>query len=230
MKHLIEELNEKTYTYKYTLVEGDALKDKFEKISFEVQLEASSNGGTISKMKSKYYNKGDFMITEEDIKAGKEKVLGMYKVVEAYLLQNPEVLCLDFLVSKLVLLVSHVYYVAVCLLLPGFSFLDFENKNHTCSNFNCMKHLIEELNEETYTYKYTLVEGDALKDKFEKISFEVQLEASSDGGTISKMKSKYYTKGDFVLTEEDIKAGKEKVLGMYKVVEAYLLQNPDAYV
>ncbi|KAA8527671.1 hypothetical protein F0562_035460 [Nyssa sinensis] len=156
MKHLIEELNEKTYTYKYTLVEGDALKDKFEKISFEVLLEASSNGGTISKMKSKYYNKG--------------------------------------------------------------------------SNFNCMKHLVEELNEETYTYKYTLVEGDALKDKFEKISFEVQLEASSDGGTISKMKSKYYTKGDFVLTEEDIKAGKEKVLGMYKVVEAYLLQNPDAYV
>ncbi|KAA8527667.1 hypothetical protein F0562_035464 [Nyssa sinensis] len=93
-----------------------------------------------------------------------------------------------------------------------------------------MKHRIDELNEETYTYRYTLVEGDALKDKFDKISFEVKLEGSPDGGTISKMTSKYYTKGDFVLTEEDIKAGKEKALGMYKVVEAYLQENPDAYV
>lgn len=33
-----------------------------------------------------------------------------------------------------------------------------------------------------------------------------------------------------MLKEEDIKAGKEKVLMMYQVVEAYLLQNPDAYV
>ncbi|KAA8527672.1 hypothetical protein F0562_035459 [Nyssa sinensis] len=97
-------------------------------------------------------------------------------------------------------------------------------------NINYMKHRIDELNEETYTYRYTLVDGDALKDKFDKISFEVKLEGSPDGGTISKMTSKYYTKGDFVLTEEDIKAGKEKALGMYKVVEAYLQENPDAYV
>ncbi|KAA8548707.1 hypothetical protein F0562_000391 [Nyssa sinensis] len=98
------------------------------------------------------------------------------------------------------------------------------------SNFNFTKHQIDELNEETYTYKYTLIEGDALMDKFEKISFEVKLEASPDGGTISKMTTKFYTKGDFVLTEEEIKAGMEKALGMYKVVDAYLLQNPDVYV
>ncbi|KAA8549685.1 hypothetical protein F0562_001297 [Nyssa sinensis] len=150
MKHRIDELNEKTYTYTYTLIEGEALMDKFEKISFEVKLEASPNGGTISKM--------------------------------------------------------------------------------TRKNFNFTKHQIDELNEETYTYKYTLIEGDALMDKFEKISFEVKLEASPDGGTISKMTTKFYTKGDFVLTEEEIKAGMEKALGMYKVVEAYLLQNPDVYV
>ncbi|KAA8548704.1 hypothetical protein F0562_000388 [Nyssa sinensis] len=97
-------------------------------------------------------------------------------------------------------------------------------------NFNYMKHRIDELNEKTYTYTYTLIEGDALMDKLEKICFEVKLERSPNGGTVSKMTSKYYTKDDFVLTEEEIKAGKDKVLGMYKVVEAYLLQNPDAYV
>ncbi|KAA8527669.1 hypothetical protein F0562_035456 [Nyssa sinensis] len=96
-------------------------------------------------------------------------------------------------------------------------------------NFSYMKHYIDELNEKTCTYKYTLVEGDALMDKLEKISFEVKLEAAPNGGTISKMTSKYYPKGDFVLTEDEIKAGKEKALGMYKVVEAYLQENPDAY-
>ncbi|MBA0813341.1 hypothetical protein Gohar_027200 [Gossypium harknessii] len=68
-----------------------------------------------------------------------------------------------------------------------------------------------------------------MMDKLEKISYEVKFESTADGGSINKMTSTYYTKGDFVLTEEEIKAGKEKALAMYKVVEAYLLQNPDAY-
>lgn len=97
-------------------------------------------------------------------------------------------------------------------------------------NFNSVKYHIDELSEENYTYKYTLLEGDALVENLEKITYEVKFESSASGGTISKVTSKYYTKGDFMLKEEDIKAGKDKVLMMYKVVEAYLLQNPDAYV
>ncbi|KAM7485280.1 hypothetical protein LguiA_001289 [Lonicera macranthoides] len=92
-----------------------------------------------------------------------------------------------------------------------------------------LKYKIDELSEETYTYNYTLVEGDALTDKLEKIAYEVKFEACPNGGTISKMTSKYYTLGDFVVQEEDVKAGKEKATGMYKAVEAYLVQNPDAY-
>ncbi|XP_017226233.1 major strawberry allergen Fra a 1-2-like [Daucus carota subsp. sativus] len=97
-------------------------------------------------------------------------------------------------------------------------------------NFSSVKYHIDELNEDKYTYNYTLLEGDALVENLEKITYEVKFESSSSGGTISKVTSKYYTKGDFMLKEEDIKSGKEKVLMMYKVVEAYLLQNPDAYV
>jgi hypothetical protein len=48
-------------------------------------------------------------------------------------------------------------------------------------------------------------------------------------GAKNKMTTKYHTKDDVVIKEEEIKAGKEKVLGMYEVVEGYLLQNPDAY-
>lgn len=58
---------------------------------------------------------------------------------------------------------------------------------------------------------------------------EVKFEPAPDGGSTSRVICKYYTKGDFKLNEEDIKAGKEKVLGLFKVVEAYLLENPNAY-
>ncbi|KAK4491590.1 hypothetical protein RD792_002344 [Penstemon davidsonii] len=98
------------------------------------------------------------------------------------------------------------------------------------SDLTNLKYRIDELNEETFTYNYTVIEGDALTDKLEKITHEIKLETTLDGGTVSKVTSKYHTKGDFSLNEEDVKAGKEKVLGVYKVVEAYLLQNPNAYV
>ncbi|XP_062150332.1 major allergen Pru ar 1-like [Alnus glutinosa] len=97
------------------------------------------------------------------------------------------------------------------------------------SQFSTVKNRIDELNEETYSYKYTVIEGDALADKLELIVHEVQFEATTEGGSKNKMTTKYHTKGDIVIKEEEIKAGKEKVLGMYKVVEGYLLQNPDAY-
>ncbi|KAI4338323.1 hypothetical protein L6164_016663 [Bauhinia variegata] len=71
-----------------------------------------------------------------------------------------------------------------------------------------MKNRIDEANEETFTYKYTLLEGDALKDKFESITHEVKFEGTTDGGSKNKMTITYQTKGDFQLNEEDIKEGK----------------------
>ncbi|XP_024996288.1 major allergen Pru ar 1-like [Cynara cardunculus var. scolymus] len=92
-----------------------------------------------------------------------------------------------------------------------------------------VKHHINELNEKTLTYKYTLIEGEGISDKIEKVSYDIKFEGSPDGGTISKMTTTIYTHGDFELKEK-LKAGKEEVLGLYKVVEVYLLKNPDAYI
>ncbi|XP_073030564.1 major allergen Pru ar 1-like [Primulina eburnea] len=96
-------------------------------------------------------------------------------------------------------------------------------------NFKSLKYRVDELNEESLVYKYTLIEGEALTDKLEKITYEIKFEATEDGGSVSNVTSKYYTIGDFLLKEDEVKAGKEKVIGMYKVVEAHLLQNPNAY-
>ncbi|PWA66830.1 START-like domain, Bet v I type allergen [Artemisia annua] len=93
-----------------------------------------------------------------------------------------------------------------------------------------VKHQIDELDEKSLTYKYTLIEGNGISDKIEKVSYDIKFEGLQDGGTISKIITTIYTHGDFEIKDEDLKAGKEKVLGLYKVVEAYLLTTPDAYV
>nr|GEU57301.1 major allergen Pru ar 1-like [Tanacetum cinerariifolium] len=79
-----------------------------------------------------------------------------------------------------------------------------------------VKHQIDKLDDKTFAYKYTLIEGIGISDKIEKVSYDIKFEASSDGGTISKMTMTIYTRGDFEIKEEELKAVKEKVLGLYK--------------
>ncbi|XP_050373557.1 major allergen Pru ar 1-like [Argentina anserina] len=104
--------------------------------------------------------------------------------------------------------------------------INFTEGSHIIS----VRNRVDEVDDENYVYNYTLIEGDvSVMEKLEFISYEVKFEATPEGGSKNRMVSKYHTKGGIVLNEEDIKAGREKALGMYKVVEAYLLQNPDVY-
>ncbi|BBG93136.1 MLP-like protein 423 [Prunus dulcis] len=97
------------------------------------------------------------------------------------------------------------------------------------SHYSYVKHRIDGLDKDNFVYSYSLVEGDALSDKVEKISYEIKLVASADGGSIIKSTSNYHTTGDVEIKEEDVKAGKEKATGLFKLIENYLVANPDAY-
>ena len=88
---------------------------------------------------------------------------------------------------------------------------------------------IDEVDTEKLTYNYTVIESDVLGDVVDKISYATKVIAGTDGGSILKNTSTYYTKGHHVITDEQIKQGKEKSFGLFKIVEAYLLANPDAY-
>ncbi|XP_057957678.1 major allergen Pru ar 1-like [Malania oleifera] len=97
------------------------------------------------------------------------------------------------------------------------------------SHLKYMKHKIEEVDEEKLTYKYTVIEGDALLEKLESISYEIKMESTPDGGCKGSNTSTYYPKPGFEAKEDEIKAGKEKAKAIYKAAEAYLIANPDIY-
>lgn len=92
-----------------------------------------------------------------------------------------------------------------------------------------MKHKTDGLDKEKFTYNYSVVEGGPLSETIEKISYETKLVASPDGGSIFKSTSKYYTKENTEINEEQVKAEEEKASGVFKAVEGYLVANPDAY-
>ncbi|XP_021291509.1 major allergen Pru ar 1-like [Herrania umbratica] len=97
------------------------------------------------------------------------------------------------------------------------------------NQFTYMKQRIDGIDKENFSYRYTVIEGDALMGALEKISNENKFEAAYDGGSMCKSSCSYYTIGDIDIKEEEIKAGKEKASVMFKAIEAYLLANPDAY-
>ncbi|KAG6758743.1 hypothetical protein D5086_018950 [Populus alba] len=96
------------------------------------------------------------------------------------------------------------------------------------TGYKYVKERIDVIDKENCIYEYTMIEGDVLGSEFEKVSNVVKFEASPDGGSICKGSSKYYTIGDIKVNEEEIDAFKEKQMGLFKAIEAYLLANPDA--
>ncbi|KAB1213912.1 Major allergen Pru av 1 [Morella rubra] len=97
------------------------------------------------------------------------------------------------------------------------------------SQFKYVKHKIDEVDQVNFKYSYSLIEGDALGEVLEKITYETTFVPSPDGGCILKSTSKYHTKGGHEIKEEQVKAGKEKAAGLFKAVEAYLVAHPEEY-
>ncbi|KAK1419237.1 hypothetical protein QVD17_28400 [Tagetes erecta] len=94
-----------------------------------------------------------------------------------------------------------------------------------------VKHKVDALDEEKMVYAYTLIEGgEVATEKIESISYEMKFENSPNGGCIGNNTSKYHIKEGFEIKEDDIKEGKERALGVFKAIEAFLIENPNAYV
>ncbi|KAJ7955170.1 Major allergen d 1 [Quillaja saponaria] len=93
----------------------------------------------------------------------------------------------------------------------------------------CFKEKIEAIDKENFTNLSSITEGDVLNERLEKVTYGKKIIATPDGGSIVKNTSKYFTKGDAGVKEEGVKAGQQRIDGLFKLIEAYLLANPDAY-
>ncbi|KAK4759253.1 hypothetical protein SAY87_022384 [Trapa incisa] len=69
------------------------------------------------------------------------------------------------------------------------------------------------------------IEGDVLLNIFEKVSYEIKFEAHH-GGSVCKIKVKFFVVGDVQLDENELEEGKEKFVGLFRAVEGYVLANP----
>lgn len=90
-----------------------------------------------------------------------------------------------------------------------------------------VKHKVEAPDNESFSYCYSIIEGDALANTLEKTSYEVKITASPEGGSVCKNESMYFTKGDGEITEEKIMAVKEKACALFKAIEACLVACPE---
>ncbi|GMI80177.1 MLP-like protein 423 [Hibiscus trionum] len=93
--------------------------------------------------------------------------------------------------------------------------------------YQYVKHQVDAVDKANLSYSYSVTEGGSLGIKLEKISYENKFAAAAGGGTLCKSLMKFYTIGDYVYTEEDIKAFIQRTEVLYKGVEAYLLANPN---
>ncbi|XP_047337099.1 major strawberry allergen Fra a 1-3-like [Impatiens glandulifera] len=97
------------------------------------------------------------------------------------------------------------------------------------SHVGYVRNRIDFLDEENLVCKYTMIEGDPLGvNNLECIAYEVRFESiANNEGCICNITSNYHTLGDLEkIEEEEIKAGKESGVAIFKVIENYLLDNP----
>ncbi|XP_050232013.1 major allergen Pru ar 1-like [Mercurialis annua] len=96
--------------------------------------------------------------------------------------------------------------------------------------YKYMKNKIDVIDSENFVYSYTTIEGDPWMESLDRVSYDVKIAASADGGSICKSTISYFPKGDAVIDERQINDDQETMMamGMFKAVEAYVLAYPDA--
>ncbi|GLT69590.1 hypothetical protein SLA2020_417300 [Shorea laevis] len=99
----------------------------------------------------------------------------------------------------------------------------------TIKKITFLKDRVDEVDHTNFKYNYSVIEGGPVGDTLEKISNEIKIVATPDGGSILKISNKYHTKGNHEVKAEQVKASKEMGETLLRAVESYLLAHSDAY-
>ncbi|OWM88122.1 hypothetical protein CDL15_Pgr016695 [Punica granatum] len=89
---------------------------------------------------------------------------------------------------------------------------------------------IDVLDSENFIYRITLIEGSSLFERVESVVYEVTYADLGNNNCVVRVATEYHPKRGLTLKEEDIMARKTTTIGFYKIMVAYLMANPDAYM
>ncbi|KAI3863694.1 hypothetical protein MKW98_031286 [Papaver atlanticum] len=92
-----------------------------------------------------------------------------------------------------------------------------------------VKNRLDSKDKAHFECNYTVIESDAFGDTVDHISNEIKFEVAPGGGCICKSKSSYYPKAGAILNEDELKVRRQRSKGLYKIVQDYLVENPDVY-
>ncbi|CAL1397326.1 unnamed protein product [Linum trigynum] len=92
-----------------------------------------------------------------------------------------------------------------------------------------VKHKIESLDKESMSMSYTVIEGDPMLAKAEAIAVELRVEAAADGGSKGEHITTVTPKPGVEVKAEEAMAGKGMAMAVLNAVDAYLVNNPQAY-
>ncbi|KAD6454002.1 hypothetical protein E3N88_08708 [Mikania micrantha] len=76
---------------------------------------------------------------------------------------------------------------------------------------------------------FTVFEGDMLSDYLDSIAHRVKISPTADGGAVYKHTTMFNCKGETKPTEDVLNQTNEGYKKVFKAIEAYILDNPDAY-
>lgn len=99
----------------------------------------------------------------------------------------------------------------------------------TGGDYQQTKQRIDAFDEANLTGKYTTYEGDGILKLAEKSEYDIKIVDSGNGGSIFKFVAEIHVNDDKLVNEAYIKESEEQGLGLFKLLDAYLLANPNLY-
>ncbi|KAL2920507.1 Major allergen Mal d 1 [Bienertia sinuspersici] len=87
---------------------------------------------------------------------------------------------------------------------------------------------IDEIDADNYYIKYTNTESDFFGESIDRVVYDAKIDPV-DSGSHYKLVADFHTKGDIVVTYDDLKTILQGMLLNYKGVVEYLCNNPEVY-
>ena len=95
--------------------------------------------------------------------------------------------------------------------------------------FNYWKDRVDATDDQKHIFKYSVIEGGLIGKKVKSTSFELKFEPATGGGSLCKFCAEFEPIEDNLPTEDITKEIMGGMTGMFKAIEGYLLENPEAY-